>query len=195
MRSEPDLPNARLRGSSLMAELFDGVYEMHFAGDSLEAAEYCLRLIQGSLPCRGGFVHFADVRRGDYVVAKAFGEGTTEWIGRRHPLRDPVLQRAARTEGALLTSTLPKPDETGVMMVERFFPLGGGRHVLCARAFAAGRPVAIFELVNPNDEQPFTTAEGVALAYLVEQFATYIASHGLELDPTKIVRASERPPT
>jgi hypothetical protein len=190
MRSDPDLLGKRITGNSLMAEIFEGMHDMHFAADALEAAEFCLRLLSEKLHYQAGFAHFIDATRRDFVVAKVMGEGLTPWVSKRLPARDPVLSAAAKSSTAMVM-TVFDADEIG--QLERYAGVTGGKHVICARSTVAGRPLALFELVNPGDELPFTVADGAAVTYLAEQFGTFVASHGVELDPNAIRRASMLP--
>jgi hypothetical protein len=61
------------------------------------------------------------------------------------------------------------------------------RSLIVTPVMWGGRAFGAIELVNPLDGAPFSDGEGHALSYIAEQFAEFIGSHGLVIEPDKIV--------
>ena len=183
--SRPSGPRGRVRGDELIAVLFEAMHDLHFSRDALEASEFCLQLALENIPSRAAFAHFYDIDKREYVIAAAVGAGTAQMVLRHHPPTDPLLSTAMRKRAAIVISDASGNDDA---FVERFELLGGAKSVIVAPVMLGGRALAAIELVNPTDGGPYTEAEGNAMTYMGEQFAEYVSSHGLVLDPERIRR-------
>jgi hypothetical protein len=80
-----------------------------------------------------------------------------------------------------------KADEAG--LAERFLMLGGASSIVCSPVLKGGRFLGAIEIVNPVDGIPYTDHEGNAVDYISEQFAEFVAAHGMQLDPDRIARS------
>ena len=54
----------------------------------------------------------------------------------------------------------------------------------------AGRALGALEIINPLDGMPFTEDEGNAMTYIAEQYAEYLGSRGIVIDPKRIQNAA-----
>jgi hypothetical protein len=54
-----------------------------------------------------------------------------------------------------------------------------------------GRTLGLLELANPRDGGAFEAADGNALTYIAKQFAEFLDSHGVLLDPDAVLAAAE----
>ncbi|WP_394832002.1 GAF domain-containing protein [Pendulispora rubella] len=182
-RPSVSLQRGRVRGDELIAVLFEAMHDLHFSRDTLEASEFCLQLALENIPSRAAFAHFYDIDKREYVIVATVGAGTQQMILRHHPPTDPLLSAAMRKRTAIVI-----PDAAGSQeaFVERFEQLGGAKSIIVAPVMLGGRALAAIELLNPTDGAPFSEAEGNAMTYMGEQFAEYVSSHGLVLDPERI---------
>jgi len=182
-RPSVSLQRGRVRGDELIAVLFEAMHDLHFSRDTLEASEFCLQLALENIPSRAAFAHFYDIDRREYVIVAAVGAGTQQMILRSHPPTDPLLSAAMRRRAAIVIPDAAGSEEA---FVERFEQLGGAKSIIVAPVMLLGRSLAAIELVNPTDGAPYSEAEGNAMTYMGEQFAEYVSSHGLVLDPERI---------
>lgn len=186
LSSRPSFSDGRpVRGDELIAVLFEAMHDLHFARDTIEAAQYCLHLALEKIPSRAAFAHFYDIDKREFVLAAAVGAGTEGLLLKRHPPTDPLLASAMRKRSTVVVVDATTSDDA---FVERFETIGGAKSVLVTPVMLGGRALAAIELVNPIDAQPFSESEGNAFTYMGEQFAEYVSSHGLVLDPDRIKR-------
>jgi len=174
---------ARVRGEDLIADLFEAMHDLHFARDAVEAAEFCLALSMEKLPSQAGIVHFYDIDHRDFFVACTRGPSTSKLLLRRYPNADPLLSTAMRLRRALV---LASGDESEGTAADRYAELGGVRSLVVAPVMQAGRFLGAIELLNPLDGQPFTDSDGNAVTYIAEQFAEFVSTHGIVMDPERI---------
>jgi hypothetical protein len=174
---------ARVRGEDLIAELFEAMHDLHFLRDAIEGAEFCLNLSMQEIPCHAGLVHVFDLDRREFVTTNAYGASVTEFLLQRHSENDAMLAAAMRKRSALV---VPNAEQGDAASVPRYTAMGGAHSVIVAPVMQAGRSLAAIELINPLDGLPFTEPEGDAMTYIAEQFAGFIGSHGLVLDPERI---------
>ena len=176
-------PGSRVRGEDLIADLFEAMHELHFVHDAIEAGEFCLTLALQKLPSQAGIVHLYDIDRREFLVTSTRGNGTGKLLLRRHPEGDVLLQAAMARRRAIVIADATT-GEGGAL--ERFALIGGARSLMIAPIMQHGRFLGAIELLNPLDGQPFTDAEGNALNYIAEQFAEFLAAHGVVTDPERI---------
>jgi hypothetical protein len=180
-------PTVRLRGDELIADLFEAMHDLHFLRDSVEGADFCLSLALEKIPSRAGIVHLYDIDRREFVVACARGPNQESILLRRFPEGDPILSAAMRRNRAIVWS-----DASQTNGLERYVMLGGARSLVVAPVVLAGRFLGAIELIDPSDGSPFSDQEGHALTYIGEQFAEFVNTRGVTVDPERIV-ASIRP--
>lgn len=184
--SEPRLFD-REGGEELIFDLFEAMHDLHFLRDALEGAEFCLTLTGSKLPYRAGFVHFYDVNRREFVLARAQGKDASSLILDRHPENDPLLSAAAKKRRSVVVMDAAASEYASL---RRFSTLTKPKSLLATPILQGQRILGIFELVNPLDGEPFTDGDGDALDYIAEQYAEYLSSRGIILDPALIGRAS-----
>jgi hypothetical protein len=176
-------PGVRVRAEDLIADLFEAMHELHFMRDAIEGGEFVLTLAMGKLPCQAGIVHVYDIDKREFLVTSTRGTGTSKLLLRRHPESDAILQAAMNRRRAIV---IADASHSGAVQVERYTAIGGVRSLIIAPAMQHGRFLGAIEIINPLDGQPFTDAEGNAVNYIAEQFAEFLASHGVVTDPERI---------
>ncbi len=181
----------RVRGDELIGLLFEEMHDLNFMADALEGAQFCLWVALDKLPSRAGFVHFYDVASREYVVASVAGAAGPDQVTRRNSQNDPWLGEAMRRREAYVVGDARNHEGANV---ERFAAIGGAVSVIVAPVMLGGRALGAIEIVNPIDGAPFGEDDANALAYMAEQFAEFVSSHGLVTDEGRIRRASLQPP-
>ncbi len=181
----------RVRGDELIGLLFEEMHDLNFMADALEGAAFCLWVALDKLPSRAGFVHFYDVASREYVVASVAGAVGPEQVAKRNSQNDPWLGEAMRRRTAYVVGDARSHEGAHV---ERFAAVGGAVSVIVAPVMLGGRALGAIEIINPIDGAPFGEDDGNALAYMAEQFAEFVSSHGLVTDEGRIRRASLQPP-
>jgi len=178
-------PTIRLRGDELIADLFEAMHDLHFLRDSLEGADFCLTLTLEKIPSRVGVVHAYDIDRREFIVTSARGPNHEAVLSRRYPEKDPILAKAMRRRRAVVWS-----DAGEASGLDRYRELGGVSSLVVAPVMLAGRFLGAIELLDPVDGSPFREDEGHALSYIAEQFAEFLATRGVTLDPERIARSA-----
>ncbi len=176
-------PGVRARAEDLIADLFEAMHDLHFVPDAVEGGEFCLALAMEKLPSRAGIVHLYDIDRREFLVTSTRGPGTGKLLLKRHTENDAILQAAMNRRRAIV---IADATHSTAVQVERYEAVGGVRSLIIAPVMQHGRFLGAIELWNPVDGQPFTDAEGNALNYIAEQFAEFLASHGIVTDPERI---------
>lgn len=191
VRSTGDGKRTRLRGDELITALFEEMHDLHFLKDALEGGEFCLSLAMDAIPSKLGLVHFYDVNRRQFVVARSRGTGADTLLLHKVTEGDPALSAAARNKRAVVWGTEPAPE--GVVELARFKTVAPVASVMVAPIMLAGRVLGAIELVNPIEGPPFTDEEGNALSYISEQFSNFISSRGIILEAERISQAPPPP--
>jgi GAF domain-containing protein len=179
----PSQPGVRARAEDLIADLFEAMHDLHFVRDAIEGGEFCLALAMEKLPSRVGIVHLYDIDKREFLVTSTRGAGTGKLLLRRHAETDALLQAAMNRRRAIV---IADGTHAASVQVERYELVGGVRSLMIAPVMQHGRFLGAIEIMNPLDGQPFTDAEGNALNYIAEQFAEFLASHGIVTDPERI---------
>ena len=65
------------------------------------------------------------------------------------------------------------------------------RSFVCAPVVAGGRTLGLIELADPSDGSTYEPADGNALTYIAKQYAEFLETHGILLDPDAILAAAE----
>lgn len=176
-------PGVRARAEDLIADLFEAMHDLHFVPDAIEGGEFCLALAMEKLPSRAGIVHLYDIDKREFLVTSTRGPGTGKLLLKRHAETDAILQAAMNRRRAIV---IADATHSTAVQAERYEAVGGVRSLIIAPVMQHGRFLGALELWNPVDGQPFTDAEGNALNYIAEQFAEFLASHGIVTDPERI---------
>jgi hypothetical protein len=181
-------PNIRLRGDELIADLFEAMHDLHFLRDSVEGADFCLTLALEKIPSRVGIVHLYDIDRREFVVTSVRGPGRELALLKRYPESDPILMAAMRKQHAIVFS-----DTSDANHLERYRIFDGAKSLVVAPVLLAGRFLGALELMDPFDGFPFSENEGYALTYIAEQFAEFVATRGVNVDPERIAASARAP--
>ncbi len=163
------------------------MHDLHFLRDAVEGADFCLSLALEKMPSRAGYVHLYDIDKREFVVTCARGAGAEQLLLRRHPEGEPLIAAAMRKQRATVISDATTE---GGSDTERYRAVGGAKSVVVAPVILAGRFLGAIELINPVDGTPFREDEGHALTYIGEQFAEFVATRGVLLDPERIAAAA-----
>jgi hypothetical protein len=176
-------PRIRLSGVELITDLFEAMHNLHFLRDSLEGADFILALVMEKLPSAVGLVHFYDINAREFVVVRAVGPNGAKALRVRTSEKEPLIAEAMRSRRAVViedASNDPRAQEG------RWATIGSCRSLVCAPVEQGGRFLGLLELSNPRDGGPFQETDGHALTYMGEQFAEFLATRGLVLDPERI---------
>jgi hypothetical protein len=184
-RRQQSKPTIRLRGDELIADLFEAMHDLHFLRDSVEGADFCLSLALEKIPSRAGIVHLYDIDRREFVVACVRGPNQESLLLRRYPEADPILSAAMRRQRAIVWG-----DASQTNGLERYVMLGGAQSLVVAPVQLSGRFLGAIELMDPTDGSPFSDQEGHALTYIGEQFAEFVGTRGVTVDPERIVAST-----
>ena len=176
----------RMTGDELLSSLFEAMHDLHFMRDSLDGGDFCLRLAHENFPCEHGVIHGFDMMKREFVTMCATKDARA-LLSRRYPEDDPLIEAALRARRSIVVADASTGDAS---RAERFRTLGGARSAIITPVMWGGRALGAIELVNPLDGTPFREDEGNAMSYIAEQFAEFIGSHGLVVDPQKILLRS-----
>jgi hypothetical protein len=176
-------PRIRLSGVELITDLFEAMHNLHFLRDSLEGADFILALVMEKLPSAVGLVHFYDINAREFVVVRAVGPNGDKVLRVRTSEKEPLIAEAMRSRRAVVIE-----DATGDPRAQegRWATIGSCRSLVCAPVEQGGRFLGLLEVSNPRDGGPFHETDGHALTYMGEQFAEFLATRGLVLDPERI---------
>jgi hypothetical protein len=173
----------RVPREDLITDLFESMHELHFLRDAVEGGDFCLALAMDKIPSQAGIVHLYDIDRREFLVTSTRGAAASALLLRRHAEGDAILSSAMGKRRAIV---LADASRSGAAALDRYATLGGARSLIVAPVILSGRFLGAIELLNPVDGQPYTEAEGNAMTYIAEQFAEFVASHGIVTDPKRI---------
>jgi hypothetical protein len=174
----------RVSGDDLISALFEAMHDLHFLRDSLEGGDFCLALANEMMPSRIGLVHAYDINMRNFVVACAAGPGAEGLLTKRVADQDALLNSALRKRKSVVLADAAKAGAPGL---PRYQAIGGAKSIIVTPIMFGARALAVLEIVDPLDGNPFTEDEGHAMNYIAEQFAEFIGSHGLVLETDKIL--------
>jgi hypothetical protein len=175
----------RVRGEELVSAVFDEVHALQFLGDALEAARFCLAVMQSLVPCEAAMVHVFDAERSDFLVVEARGEGAEDMVLKRHEPSDPILRVVMPMGKAFAWNDL---SNAPACTLARFATLKKVDRVLAAPILLGGRYLGAIELVNPVDGEDFGFSDENALDYVARHFATFLSQHGVVVDVATVAR-------
>jgi hypothetical protein len=174
----------RPSADELIGTLFEIMHDLHFVQDVIEGAEFILAMALDKLQSDVGFVHLYDINKREFVVVRAAGPGADKVLLQRTNEKEPLVAAAMRRKRAVVVGDATTDER---LTSDRWTQIGEPiRSVICAPVEQAGRFLGLLELANPKDKAPFREVEGNALTYIGEQFAEFVASRGILLDPDRI---------
>jgi len=168
----------------LIADLFECMHDLHFLPDALVGADFVLALMLDKLPSAVALVHFYDIDAREFVVVRAVGAGAAKVMQIRTNEKEPLIAEAMHKRRAVVlddAATDPRVQNGSWALIG-----DPPRSIICAPVEEGGRFLGLLELSNPLDGQPFHEGDGHAITYIGEQFAEFLAAHGLVLDPERI---------
>jgi hypothetical protein len=169
----------RLAGDDLLSELFEAFGDLHFARDSLEGAEFVLNLTLEKLPSEVGLVSLFDMNKREFVIVRQSG-GPRRALGARQAERAPLAITAMRKRHAIVVADAAEAEKA---MDDRWRAIGVElKSLVCAPIELSGRFLGLIELANPIDGHAFNEGDGNALTYIGQQFAEFVAAHGVIVD-------------
>jgi hypothetical protein len=181
----------RYRSSEdLITELFETMHSLLFLPDLVSGAEFILKVLGATLPCELTLVHIFDLNSREFVIVRALGPGSDKLLLHRTPDQEALLDSVMRRRRSLRVD-----DASGNLHY------ASGRwaltpvqpsSALCGAVQQHGRYLGAIELVNPSHGGPFFDSEVNALDYVCEQFADFVASRPVVIDP-EVVLASREP--
>ncbi|MEO6418830.1 MAG: GAF domain-containing protein [Polyangiaceae bacterium] len=172
--SPPPPPASRLSSADIIDLLFDAMHNLHFFETAVEGASYCLSVVLGAIPSRGGMVSLYDVDSREFVVAYAQGRHTERLLLTRAPESDPLIAHANHK----MRPCVHAYGEDSATAPDRFAFFGEMRSVLVAPVLDGGRFLAVIELVDPTDGSSFSEREVNALTYVTDHLTEYLAERG-----------------
>jgi len=183
-------PSKRLAGDDLLSEMFEAFGDLHFSRDSLEGAEFVLNLTLEKLPSEVGLVSLFDMNKREFVVVRQAG-GPRSALCARQPERANLAITAMRKRHAIVISSAA---EATAAMDDRWRAIGVElKSLVCAPVELSGRYLGLIELANPSDGHAFNEGDGNALTYIGQQFAEFVASHGVIVDAELIRGEAAKP--
>jgi hypothetical protein len=174
----------RRAGEDLISELFESMHELHFARDIAVGADFVLGVLQQVLPCEAIVIQVFDINTRNFVAVRGRGGGAERAVLHRTPDSDPLTAEIMRRD----RSRAYRPEADARFKSGRWGTIGLSLHeVLCGPVRQGGRYLGMIELANPQGGAPFHETEINALDYICEQFADFVASRPVVLDPDVIL--------
>jgi hypothetical protein len=139
-------------------------------------ARFCLEVAMGALPCLAGLVHLRDPATGDLVVVHAEGPRADALVGTRTPMADPLAANALRTGKATVVTYGTDAGSTQTTCPRHAFfdPWS----VVVVPVVTGGQLLALFEMIDPVDGNPFDELSRGALGYVAGRLGRFLADHG-----------------
>jgi hypothetical protein len=180
-------PRRHRADEDLISELFETMHSLRFMPDLISGADFVLKVLQAALPCELTIVHIFDINNRQFVVVRAHGPGSDKLLLHRTSDQDSLLdgvlrrRRAFRVDEATEDSRY-RAGRWGLTPVRV-------ASALCGAVQEHGRYLGAIELVNPPGGGAFYDSELNALDYICEQFADFVASRPIIVDPDIVLAA------
>jgi hypothetical protein len=185
--AKPAAP-ARLGADDLISELFEACVDLHFLNDSIEGAEFILKLTLAKIPSAVGLVSLFDINRREFVLVRQTG-GQIALLARLSE-RAPVAQAAMRSRAAVVVADVAA--DSRFAGDERWRQIGvEPRSLICAPAELGGRYLGLIEIADPLDGGRYTEAEGNALTYIGQQLAEFVSDRGVIVEPDLVLEGTD----
>jgi len=179
---------ARVSGDELLAELFEAFSDLHFLQDTFAGADFVLALTLEKLPSEVGAVSLFDINKREFVLVRQSG-GQRSALLARISEKAPVAAAAMRSHQAVVVADAATDERA---QDERWKAMGVVlKSVICAPVEVGGRYLGLIELANPLDGRSFTDGDGHALTYIGQQFAEFVAAHGVMTDPEHVMQGAK----
>lgn len=180
----PVVRGRRRAGEDLISELFEAMHELHFARDIVTGAEFVLGVLAEVIPCEYALVSVFNINTRKFVVVRAQGPGAQGSILFATPDNDALLSQVMRRGGARAFKAPGDARFSEGRFATFRYPL---EQLVCGPVRQGGRYLGVIELGNPLGGKPFHDSEINALDYICEQFADFVASRPVVLDPDVIL--------
>lgn len=140
-------------------------------------ARSCLETAMRAVPSLAGLVHLRDRATGDLVVVHAQGPRAEHLLRTRTSQADALVARAAGAGKpmAITYGAEPGAEKTRCPRHELFDPWS----VVLVPVMHGGRLLALFEMIDPFDGNPFDAATQGALADIAGRLGGFLAEHGV----------------
>ena len=185
----PGSAKPRSSGDDLIAELFESMSDIAFLSDSLDGAEFALRVTLEALPSELAIVSFFSLDSREFVAVRVAGTAAQPAIVeavllKRSPEKSPVSHRAMRSNQAVVLDAAsaaaladdPRWAQSKLQL----------QSVMCAPVALGGRYLGLIEVANPLDGEPFTNADGNALTYIGQQLAEFLGQRDTTIDAERV---------
>ncbi len=184
-------PERRRAGQDLIGELFETMHELHFLPELVSGCEFVLAVVQFTVPSAAVMLHVFDLDARQFVIVRASGPGAGQLLLHRTPSTDALLSAVMRQGSARrIDDTRGDARYTG----GRWSLLGIlPEAVLCVPVLKAGRHLGAVELVNPEGGGGFHQNEAHGLDYIAEQFAEFLVTRPIVLDPDLVLPPGATP--
>jgi hypothetical protein len=176
---------SRLSGDELIADLFETMHALDFCKDSLEGADFTLKLAMGKLASTVGMVHLYDIDKREFVVVRAAGPGAEALEGLRTKDDDPLASEVLCSSDAIIIADAANDSRA---YGDRWAALRAAvdprevTAIASARVAKGGRFLGLLELANLAGGGTFTGGDEHALGYIAEHFTDFVAEHGVLLN-------------
>jgi GAF domain-containing protein len=161
--------------------LFETMHELHFLPDLVTGCDFVLAVVEYVVPCAAVMVHVFDIDARQFVTVRASGRGADKLVLYRTPNTDPLLAAVMRQGSAC---RIDQAQADARFTGGRWALLGVAPEAALAVPVAqAGRYLGALELVNPDGGGVFHQNEAHGLEYIAEQFAEFLATRPIVLDP------------
>lgn len=189
VRPPPEVERgSRVVGEQLIAELFESLSDLAYLSDALDGAAHVLAVAVEKLPSEAAMLSLYDLDRREFVVVRQIG-GKRSSLLLRAAESSTFPERALKSNRAFVVTDAAEFD---AHLDVRWTDVGiDVRCMMCAPIETAGRTFGLIELVNPHDGESFAPGDENALEYIAGQFAEFLDSKGVLLDPDAILAASE----
>jgi GAF domain-containing protein len=157
------------------------MHELHFLPELVSGCDFVLAVVEHMVPCAAVMVHVFDIDARQFVTVRASGPGADKLILCRTPDTDPLLGPAMRRGSA---RRIDQAQGDTRFTGGRWALLGvAPEAALWVPVVRAGRYLGAIELVNPDGGGGFHQNEAHGLEYIAEQFAEFLATRPIVLDP------------
>lgn len=173
----------RRAGEDLISELFEVMHDLHFARNIGIGAEFVAEVLAEVIPSDVLLIQIFDINTRNFVVVRARGTGAEKALLYSTPDNDPRIVEIMRRERARAL----RPNGAGFKTGRWGFIGDEISEVLAGPVRQGGRYLGLIEIANPLGGDPFHETEINALDYICAQFADFVASRPIVLEPDVIL--------
>jgi hypothetical protein len=167
----PPPPPSASRVVDHSEELFQAMQELTRLESGAAGARFCLEAALRFVPCVAGLMHLRDPATGALVVVHALGPRADGLLGTR-TRADELMARAARAGKPSVVTYGAEPGAEKTMCVRHalFDPWS----VALVPVMHGGLLLALFEMIDPVDGNPFDDDARSALAYVAMRLGRFL---------------------